>query len=222
MNGHTYLGAPCKRGHSGLRYASTAACVMCAKLIRYPDRTRAQRKARARMRPDSRLVEYRNAKRQRMRIEKELTKLLREVARLAVRLRQHSRALAHDPALAARIAGLAAYHRRMALDPEGERLRQRARRSRRRARLRGARVAGAPVTAAALALLWEEQGGCAYCGATAGRHLDHMTPLARGGAHSLANLQWLCGPCNMRKHTMTDEEARRVLGVPTVTRWDAI
>lgn len=43
---------------------------------------------------------------------------------------------------------------------------------------------------------------CRSCGVTAGDrklHLDHITPLTRGGTHELANLQLLCGPCNSRK-----------------------
>jgi 5-methylcytosine-specific restriction endonuclease McrA len=31
------------------------------------------------------------------------------------------------------------------------------------------------------------------------RHLDHKTPLARGGSNGIENLQWLCGPCNESK-----------------------
>lgn len=30
-------------------------------------------------------------------------------------------------------------------------------------------------------------------------HVDHITPLAKGGKHEPKNLQILCGPCNVRK-----------------------
>ena len=48
---------------------------------------------------------------------------------------------------------------------------------------------------------------CAYCGKTGdgqgldGRpwHLDHVTPLSRGGADSLANIVKCCALCNLRK-----------------------
>lgn len=60
-----------------------------------------------------------------------------------------------------------------------------------------------------LEALYEKQGGlCAYCSRSLdnGRHLDHRTPIARGGHHELANLSWSCPPCNLRKSTKTAEE----------------
>lgn len=41
---------------------------------------------------------------------------------------------------------------------------------------------------------------CAYCGAS-DRKLtqDHMTPISRGGAHSIENVVPACGPCNSKK-----------------------
>ena len=40
---------------------------------------------------------------------------------------------------------------------------------------------------------------CIYCGAPGPSHVDHVIPLARGGRHSIGNLQPLCGRCNMSK-----------------------
>ena len=39
---------------------------------------------------------------------------------------------------------------------------------------------------------------CAICGRPA-EHLDHVTPLIRGGTDHPTNLQPLCADCNLRK-----------------------
>lgn len=43
---------------------------------------------------------------------------------------------------------------------------------------------------------------CANCAASlnTGKHLDHITPLARGGRNEDANVQLLCPLCNCRKN----------------------
>ena len=41
---------------------------------------------------------------------------------------------------------------------------------------------------------------CVYCGATEDLTLDHVVPLARGGAHSEENLAVACRACNSSKN----------------------
>jgi 5-methylcytosine-specific restriction endonuclease McrA len=51
-------------------------------------------------------------------------------------------------------------------------------------------------------LLTLQRGKCACCKIKLDKyHLDHMMPLALGGANSDENIQLLCPPCNMQKHT---------------------
>lgn len=38
------------------------------------------------------------------------------------------------------------------------------------------------------------------------KELDHKQPLARGGSDAIDNLQWLCAPCNRRKHAKPMDE----------------
>jgi len=37
-------------------------------------------------------------------------------------------------------------------------------------------------------------------------HIDHRVPIARGGAHTRANVAVACADCNTRKSTLTDSE----------------
>lgn len=71
----------------------------------------------------------------------------------------------------------------------------------RRARKKGA---GGNATAVQLQALFDKQcGKCANCFVSLtkrNRHLDHIKPLSKGGSHDIANLQYLCQPCNNRKH----------------------
>lgn len=67
--------------------------------------------------------------------------------------------------------------------------------------------------------MYEDQDGlCAYCETPlfGEFHVEHMTPLVRGGLHDWTNLAVTCARCNHRKHTKTVEEYMQcILGSPT-------
>jgi 5-methylcytosine-specific restriction endonuclease McrA len=70
---------------------------------------------------------------------------------------------------------------------------------RRRARKNGAPVLSAYTTSEALAGRSEMYGGLCYiCGAVA-TDMDHVKPLAKGGAHVPCNLRPICKSCNSKK-----------------------
>ena len=48
-------------------------------------------------------------------------------------------------------------------------------------------------------VLADSLGLCAYCNARAPLQVDHIDPIARGGAHDEGNLAAACGPCNKAK-----------------------
>jgi 5-methylcytosine-specific restriction endonuclease McrA len=75
-----------------------------------------------------------------------------------------------------------------------------------RARKRGATVGDIPCDAEHQ-LLGFQRGRCAYCHAPlTDYHVDHIIPLARGGAHSWENLVLACPPCNLSKGDKLVEE----------------
>lgn len=60
---------------------------------------------------------------------------------------------------------------------------------------------------------------CSYCDSplNGGGHLDHMTPVAKGGRNDLENVTYCCKNCNLAKHAKTADEFitwRRVRGLP--------
>src|SRR5213593_4127524 len=62
-------------------------------------------------------------------------------------------------------------------------------------------------TAREWTLLVRQHGdACAYCGATGPLQPDHRVPLSRGGSNHITNILPACGPCNRRKHVMTEAE----------------
>ena len=71
---------------------------------------------------------------------------------------------------------------------------------RRRARI--ASSAGALSLGIVEKLIIAQKGKCACCGAKLGDdyHLDHIIPLALGGAHEDSNIQLLHSRCNLQKH----------------------
>ncbi len=57
--------------------------------------------------------------------------------------------------------------------------------------------------------LYATQGGrCYYCSVEieSGYHIEHMTPLSRGGRNDVSNICLACAPCNHSKYTKTAEE----------------
>lgn len=70
-------------------------------------------------------------------------------------------------------------------------------------------------------MICDQDARCMYCGVMLYKkyHIDHKTPISRGGTNDLENLQLLCPTCNLRKHTMTDEEFT-VSRKRKARRWD--
>jgi len=50
-----------------------------------------------------------------------------------------------------------------------------------------------------IAVSARDAGQCRACGSTRELHFDHVIPISRGGANTVANIQLLCGGCNRAK-----------------------
>jgi 5-methylcytosine-specific restriction endonuclease McrA len=72
------------------------------------------------------------------------------------------------------------------------------------------RVAGPEPRTSDIVRMAEAQGSCCtYCAVSlteSGFHIDHKTPVSRGGTNETANLQLLCPTCNMKKGSRTHDE----------------
>ena len=91
-----------------------------------------------------------------------------------------------------------------AANPERRRKRGRENQARRRARILG--TGSIPFTPEQLALRLSMWPGCWVCGGSP-TEVDHVKPLAKGGAHMLANLRPICQHCNRTKHKRWPFEA---------------
>jgi 5-methylcytosine-specific restriction endonuclease McrA len=53
---------------------------------------------------------------------------------------------------------------------------------------------------------------CAHCGTANDLTIDHIIPLAKGGANQLHNLQMLCAACNTKKADSHPYRTADILG----------
>ena len=49
---------------------------------------------------------------------------------------------------------------------------------------------------------------CIYCGEEA-THIDHITPISRGGTQEFSNLEMICSTCNFGKGSKTKDEYKK-------------
>ncbi|WP_073772731.1 HNH endonuclease signature motif containing protein [Streptomyces sp. MJM1172] len=86
-----------------------------------------------------------------------------------------------------------------------ERLRERLARDRSRraaVRGRGTRDRESPPGVRKDELFSRWSGLCCYCDGPA-EHIDHVTPISKGGADTLGNVVPACAPCNLAKSALT-------------------
>lgn len=95
--------------------------------------------------------------------------------------------------------------------------------NRHRVAVRRARIVGAGgrVSGGLFERLMAEQGGrCRYCHVdltVARPNMDHIMPLALGGAHDDSNIQLLCETCNRQKKSKHPQQFMREKGIAALT-----
>lgn len=199
-----YTGRVCPRGHVSERYVSTMGCVACNFAIdaKIKEQRQAARAAKplsprqaAAQRGDTHYVPATPCSKCGSSKRRTVNGTCYECTATAMRVRYQEDAEVRN--------NRAAYRKR-----EAEAVKAHVRK--RRAVQHNAQGSH---TADDIADLFDEQEGrCPYCNVfLRSWHVDHKTPLTRGGSNDKNNLQLTCATCNTRKHTKTDEEFRAFL-----------
>jgi 5-methylcytosine-specific restriction endonuclease McrA len=188
----------CIRGH--VRESGRRNCRECerAASLRWINRDRLRARQLQRERRQERGDEYRGKKREQQRSAYE-----KNPDQVNNRTKRY-RARNPDKARKQRQQWAAANHERVRESAAKSRVKNReARLAAVRNRRAKQRNAGGRHTAKDIAAISEMQGHkCAYCRISfrkAKRHVDHILPIALGGANDRSNLQLLCAPCNLSK-----------------------
>jgi 5-methylcytosine-specific restriction endonuclease McrA len=84
----------------------------------------------------------------------------------------------------------------------------------RKRRARKLKAEGIHTAGEVLDLFKRQRGKCAYCSTSlkAGYHVDHITPLARGGSNWISNIQLTCAKCNFSKNRSDPIDFAKRLG----------
>lgn len=209
MKAQTYTtGKPCKRGHIGPRYVKAQDCVECQRervtawAKANQERRRGTARARRRADPEKSREEVR-----RYRAEHPRHRAHEAAYRIANKARLNARSAAWAKANPERMRALQdAYHRahpEKAREWQAEWRRANPAASRAIGARRAARKRSAPGRGVTppewQGILDASLGLCAYCNERRPLTLDHIEPLAHGGANESENVAAACKSCNSSK-----------------------
>lgn len=203
-----FTGKPCSNGHVDFRRVSGGSCRACSRETlrrsreRNPERVREVRKKWT----DENRETVNKKLRERRAAKPEQTKATRRSQRLAnpEKHRDRSRKFyqANRPE---RLEYARAYR-------QANKVKRAAYQRSREAKKRG--IAGSYTDADVARIRKEQRDRCAYCRVSLrGRgHVDHITPLSRGGSNDPRNIQIACQPCNQAKHAHDPIDFARKMG----------
>ena len=233
-----YQGAPCKRGHPGIRYVRSGACVDCARSPLYrgnwqgSERQKAYKRAIRKANPQTRRLEAqrRAARTAPERAKRRAERLLRvearkrmiaRIARLADALASAVIVLERDTSQVKKArmtremrSALARQRKETHKASKPQAYRESARRKRATRASRERAAGRMPSKEERYAMLERQAFKCAYCGDHEQLELDHKIPVVDGGTNALTNLQYLCQLCNNLKRRTWDSDYRAANGIP--------
>lgn len=96
-----------------------------------------------------------------------------------------------------------------------ERNRDRSRISKRNAKAKRKSAAGRHTAEDIARIMKQQRGRCAYCRQKLGEeyHVDHITPIAKGGTNDARNIQLTCAKCNLEKSARDPIHHAQILGL---------
>lgn len=216
---HFYTGAPCRRGHLEKRLVANAGCVECSKLALRISRSKRRDKCREWDR------KYRKDNLEKIRAQ-ERNRYAKNPSKFIEKTKKYY----YNNVELVKKKSLDRYYRVCNEEWHREQVRKRtknwakrnpdrvarnvkASRHARRAKEKGA--VGRFNANDLVEIFNSQKGKCAYCRSLLGKkpHVDHITPLALGGTNFRNNLQFLCGPCNLRKGARDPVDHARLIGM---------
>lgn len=220
-----HTGKPCKHGHIADRRTINGICIECLKSIetrcrdRHPDKFRAKWKkasAKARAENPDRIRKNNNkwarsnpakvkSRKDRWRSNnpdrvKELDKAWRDANPEKIKKKNRD----YKTANAERLSPIAIERTKKWRADNPAKVLENARKSSHTRRARQYKAGGSYTNEQLRDLIEKQKWKCAghACGISLrkSKELDHIVPIARGGSNDIANLQYLCPPCNRKKN----------------------
>jgi len=197
-----YQGAPCRVGHSGLRFAKDGGkCVECVRLRCESWRARNPAHAARDWRENKGKYQQRAAD------LKARDPLHWAAVRARINARRRDKRVEEARKWHEANKDRAADYRKARREAYATHARNR--------RARKAAAGGTHTVAQLDQLLFAQRHKCALCKCCikASRHVDHIMPIARGGSNAIENLQWLCPRCNLSKNDKLPHEFAQTRGM---------